>query len=288
MRTILCCALLYAGAVAAADEASEPRIEAGIGGLAMTLPDYRGSDRYGSRVLPIPYLAYRSDRVQLTREGLRARLLSFDRLTASLSAAASLPGSEDNPERAGMPQLDPTVEMGPSLDYMLHERDDESLKLKFRLPARAVVAADGLELRDVGWVVVPHLRLDHVVTLGEWEWFQLGSLGAVWASEDYHEYFYGVAPAYARGARVRDRAAPGLRRAWRLQRRPAYVLDHDPARPLAPGAVRVLRRARRRGLRRQPARAHRPCADGRCVRDVPAVCERHRRAARRRSAVRIN
>jgi MipA family protein len=152
-------------------------------------------------VLPIPYLAYRSDRVQLTREGLRARLLSFDRLTASLSAAASLPGSEDNPERAGMPQLDPTVEMGPSLDYMLHERDDESLKLKFRLPARAVVAADGLELRDVGWVVVPHLRLDHVVTIGEWEWFQLGSLGAVWASEDYHEYFYGVAPAYATAQR---------------------------------------------------------------------------------------
>lgn len=173
----------------------EPRIEVGIGALAMGLPDYRGSDHYGSRVLPIPYLAYRTERVQLTREGLRARLFALDRLTASFSAAASLPGNDDNPDRAGMPQIDPTFEAGPSLDYLLH--DGGRLRIKLRVPARATTAADGLELRDVGWVFVPHLRFDVLERPGRWEWSHLASLGALWASEDYHEYFYGVAPQYA-------------------------------------------------------------------------------------------
>lgn len=175
----------------------EPRLELGVGGLAMALPDYRGSDHYGSRVLPIPFVAYRSERVQLTREGLRARLFALERVTASISAAASLPGSDDNPDRVGMPQLDPSFEAGPSLDYRLHEGADGRLRLKLRLPARATVAADGLELRDIGWVFVPHLRLDFLEQPGRSKWSHLASLGALWASEDYHEYFYGVAPQYA-------------------------------------------------------------------------------------------
>lgn len=175
----------------------EPRIEIGIGALAMVLPDYRGSDHYGRRALPIPYLAYRTERVQLTREGLRARLFALDRLTASFSAAASLPGNDDNPDRGGMPQIDPTFEAGPSLDYRLHDGDGGRLRIRLRLPARATTAADGLELRDVGWVFVPHLRFDYLERPGRWEWSHLASLGALWASEDYHEYFYGVAPPYA-------------------------------------------------------------------------------------------
>lgn len=199
---LISCALAALAAAAAQAEAPyvpppEPRVEAGIGGLAMVLPDYRGSDHYGSRALPIPWLVYRSERVQLTREGLRARLFALDRLTASISAAASLTGSDDNPDRQGMPRLDPTFEVGPSVDYVLHDGDGGPLRLKLRLPARAVVAADGLDLRDVGWVLVPHLRMDYLERPGTWEWSHLASVGAVWASEDYHEYFYGVAPRYA-------------------------------------------------------------------------------------------
>lgn len=203
MRLLIAFVSLWGATAAHAGEPyvppPEPRIEAGIGGLAMVLPDYRGSDHYGSRVLPIPLLVYRTERVQLTREGLRARLFAAERFTASLSAAASLPGSDDNPDRAGMPKLDPTFEAGPSLDYLVHDRG--RLRVKLRLPARATTAVDGLHLKDVGWVFVPHLRVDLHERPGRWEWSHLASLGAAWASEDYHEYFYGVAPQYATATR---------------------------------------------------------------------------------------
>lgn len=197
--SLLLLPLLVTAAARAAEPpaAPQPRLELGIGALAMVLPDYRGSDRYGTRALPIPYMVYRTERVQLSREGLRARLFSLDRVSASLSAAASLPGVRDNPDRAGMPQLDPTFEIGPSLDYVLHGEEEAAVRLKLRLPARAVTAADGLHLKDIGWTVVPHLRLDLAHQAGRLHWSHLGSLGLVFATEDYHEYFYGVAPEYA-------------------------------------------------------------------------------------------
>lgn len=193
--------LLLAGAEAAEPPAApQPRLELGVGALAMVLPDYRGSDQYGTRALPIPYAVYRTERVQLSREGLRARLFALDRVTASISAAASLPGVDDNPDRAGMPQLDPTFEIGPSLDYVVHGAEDAPLRLKLRLPARAVTAADGRHLKDIGWTFVPHLRLDLAHREGRLHWSHLGSVGLVWATEDYHEYFYGVARQYADAA----------------------------------------------------------------------------------------
>lgn len=205
MRPIVVFAFALAAGAAQAQPAyvppPEPRLELGIGGLAMALPDYRGSDHYGGRLLPIPYAAYRSERVQLTREGLRARLFAVERLTASLSAAASLPGSDDNPDRAGMPRIDPTFEAGPSLDYLLHDGDGGRTRVKLRVPARATIAADGLELRDIGWVFVPHLRLDSLPRGGRWEWSHVATAGVLWATEDYHEYFYGVAPEYETATR---------------------------------------------------------------------------------------
>lgn len=185
--------LLVAAQVAA--PAEQPRIEFGVGGLAMVLPDYSGSNRYGSRLLPFPYLVYRTERVQLTREGLRAKLFAADRITASLSAAVNLTGRRDNPDRAGMPRLAPTFEAGPSLDFLL--TDPGPLRLRLRLPVRAVAAVNNLEFRDVGWVAVPHLRIDYTQAGGQVEWSHAMSVGPTWVSEDYSEYFYGVAAQYA-------------------------------------------------------------------------------------------
>lgn len=200
MRSLASCLLLMAAcaARAAPPPAAGPpaELELGIGGLAMVLPDYRGSDYYGVRALPIPYVSYRSERLQLTREGLRARLFAADRVTVSVSGAGSLPGADDNPDRAGMPRLDPTFELGPSLDVMLVEGEGDEPRLKLRVPARAVIAADGLEFRQVGWTAVPHLRIDASQTFATYRVAHLFSAGLAWSTEDYHEYFYGVAPQH--------------------------------------------------------------------------------------------
>lgn len=200
MRIASLVLLLLATCSAAAREAPPPgpapaRIEAGIGGLGMVQPDYRGSDYYGTRALPVPYVAYRSERLQLTREGLRARLFATERLSVSFSGAGSLPGADDNPDRAGMPKLDPTFEVGPSLDVMLLQ--EGAAHLKARLPVRAVVAVDGLDFSSIGGSFVPHLRADLLQQRGTYTVAHLFGLGLVWSTEDYHEYFYGVAPQYA-------------------------------------------------------------------------------------------
>lgn len=199
MRIAGLIALLLGWPVAlVAAEAPESRIELGVTAVALHLPYYRGSDHYGMRFLPLPYLVYRSERVQVTREGLRIRLFSTDRLSLSLSAAASLPGDADaNPLRAGMPEVDPTFEAGPSLDLRLHESADGAFRTRLRLPLRAVLATDGTHFKNVGWVAVPHLRGDLSQDRDGWEMSHVATLGPLWATENYHEYFYGVAPQFA-------------------------------------------------------------------------------------------
>jgi outer membrane scaffolding protein for murein synthesis (MipA/OmpV family) len=189
--TLGCCAALGAA------ESPEARVELGLSAVVLHLPDYRGSDRYGARFLPIPYLVYRSERVQVTREGLRAWLFSTDRLSLSLSAAASLPGdADDNPLRAGMPELDPTFEAGPSLDLRFHESADGAFRTRLRLPLRAVLATDGGHFNSVGWVLNPHLRADLSQDRNGWGISHVAAAGPLWATEEYHEYFYGVAPQH--------------------------------------------------------------------------------------------
>jgi MipA family protein len=187
-------ALAWAGAPATAAPDPEPRVEFGLGAVVLRVPDYRGSDRYDVQAYPVPYAVYRSERVQITREGLRARLFTLERLTASFSAALNLPGTDDNPDRAGMPQVDPTFEAGPSLDYLLAE--DRNSKLQLRVPVRAAIAADGFRFSSIGYLAVPHLRYDFHERRGDWSWLYLASAGAVFATEGYHDYFYGVAPQY--------------------------------------------------------------------------------------------
>lgn len=192
----LALALGWCGASGAV-ESPPPRLELGIGALGLHLPDYRGSSHSSTRFLPIPYVVYRSERVQLTRQGLRARLFASDRLSVSLSAAASLSGdSKDNPLRARMPELDSTFEIGPSLDFRLHESADGLLRTRLRLPVRAVLATDGRHFNNAGWVINPQLQANLSQPGADRELSHFVSVGPLWATENYHEYFYGVAPQF--------------------------------------------------------------------------------------------
>lgn len=175
-----------------------PRGELGVGVVALTVPDYRGSDRYQLQLYPVPYAVYRSQNVQLSREGLRARLFSFDRVNASFSGNLNLTGRGDNPDRAGMPQLSPTIEFGPSLDYRAAAGrfgDTGTWMVRGRAPLRGAIAVD--DFRWVGAVFAPHLRIDADQDLaGDTELYYVMTAGPLWASSEYHDYYYGVDDAY--------------------------------------------------------------------------------------------
>ncbi|MDZ7596289.1 MAG: MipA/OmpV family protein [Thiobacillus sp.] len=196
-RRLSLAALLFACCAGHAFAAEKPLWELGAGISALSLPDYRGSDQSSLYAIPFPYLVYRGAFLKADRHGIRGTFFGSDRLELNLSLGASLPvNSDDNRARQGMPDLQPTVELGPSLDLKLWRTPDRRTRLDLRLPVRTAVTVKG-GMDDVGWVFSPRLNLDisDVAGLAGWN---LGLLaGPMYGSERNHDYFYTVAPQYA-------------------------------------------------------------------------------------------
>ena len=115
MRAFLLAALLLAALAPSARAEPKPKWELGAGATVLRLPDYRGSDESRGYVYPLPYFVYRGEFLRLDREGLRGVLIESDRVEFDLSLFGSLPvDSSKNLARAGMPDLDPVLEIGPS------------------------------------------------------------------------------------------------------------------------------------------------------------------------------
>lgn len=181
----------------------KPLWELGMGAGVLRLPHYRGADQSHAWVLPVPYVVYRGEIFKADRDGARALLLSSDRFKIDLSAAASAPTrSRDNLAREGMPDLKPTVEIGPNLNWTLAQ--DRDWKLDLRLPVRAAITVSSRpEL--AGWISTPNLNLD--LRHGPWNIGLLG--GPVFGDRRLHGRFYDVAPAFATAQRPAYQARGG-------------------------------------------------------------------------------
>jgi outer membrane protein len=180
----------------------KPLWELGAGLALLRLPDYRGSDESRFYLLPFPYIIYRGDILKVDRERISGRIFKTDRILLDISIFGSVPvDSSKNEARRGMPDLDPTFEIGPSLDITLLESKQDRYKLKLTLPVRAVFATDFSSVSHEGWVLSPRLNFekDNIiagsgVTLGI-------SAGPMFGSSDYHRYYYTVEPEYATPSR---------------------------------------------------------------------------------------
>lgn len=192
---------LWCGGLARAEQ---PLWEAGVGAAALSLPHYRGSDQSRQWLLPVPFLIYRGDVLRAGRDGARALLFESQRVDLDLSFAASAPSnSDDNLARQGMPDLAPTVEIGPKLNLNLWRGPGS--KLDLRLPLRAVITLQSRP-RAIGWSLEPVINLDHDV-----RGFDLGlQIGPLWGSRTLHGYFYDVATADARSTRPAYQARGGF------------------------------------------------------------------------------
>ncbi len=193
--------LLVAGAGSA--RADQPLWEAGIGAAALRLPHYRGSSESHGWLLPVPYLVYRGQFLQADRDGARALLFDGERVDFDLSVSASPPTrSDDSRVRSGMPDLAPSVEIGPKFNLRLAQ--GRRWKLDLRVPLRAVVSLESRP-RALGWTLQPVLNGD--LRLGG---YNLGlQAGPLWGDRRLHGEVYGVAPAYATPGRPAYAAAGG-------------------------------------------------------------------------------
>ena len=198
LLALLTAALAAAPGVAArADE--KPLWEFGLGVGFLAFNDYRGSATTHVYPVPLPYFVYRGTFLKSDREGLRGLFLNQKRVELSLSVNATTPVRNDS-ARHGMPDLRPTVELGPELDVHLWRSANERLKLDLRLPARAAFTTEA-HPHMVGMFFAPNLSLDIVQFRGTEGW-KLGLLaGPLFAQRRYDDYFYSVAPQYATAGR---------------------------------------------------------------------------------------
>jgi MipA family protein len=195
VSSFVCIAALGASVSGHAEE--KPLWEAGLGIGAVRFPDYRGSDRTQTYVLPVPYFVYRGEFLKADRNGVRGRFFDSDRVELNVTVGASAPvDSRDNPTRQGMPDLKPTVEIGPSLDLTLWRSGDKLVKLDFRMPLLTGVTIEGSP-QSTGWTFSPRVNLDLRDPAGMAGW-NLGLLaGPIFGDRRQHQYFYSVAQQFA-------------------------------------------------------------------------------------------
>ena len=186
--------LTASGQLVAAD--SLPLWELGIGGGAISLPEYRGAKETDRFAFPFIYPFYRGERIRADQDGLRGILFQSDKLKLNISADGN-PGvdSNDVAARAGMPNLDPTLQLGPTLQVRLWEHGDR--KMILNLPVRGVIAIDGTDFNHVGYAASPHLTWYQEFDYADRHW-RLGLSGGLeFGDQAYHDYYYGVGPAFA-------------------------------------------------------------------------------------------
>jgi len=173
-----------------------PLWEAGAGVAAIDFPHYRGSNERKSYLLPIPYVIYRGDFLKIDRARVRGQLFHSDLAELDISLNGSVP-VKNNGARQGMPNLDPTFEIGPSLNFMLYQPESQQAKVEFRLPVRAVIATDFSYWRSVGWIFQPLLNLDVQNVFGQPGWNLGTAIGPIYTNRRYNQYFYGIETQYA-------------------------------------------------------------------------------------------
>lgn len=169
---------------------NSPSLEVGIGIATQILADYRGSHRYSPDAIALPYAFFRGKIFKIDQRGARGEFLKTSRWELNLSLDGSLSvGDERNEERRGMPELDSSVEIGPSFNINLTgENFDEGWSM--RLPVRAVFTVSPDNIESIGFVSNPRLTW-RKPNVGR-QWRISINTGPLFASRHYHAYFYDV------------------------------------------------------------------------------------------------
>jgi MipA family protein len=207
VKNIRLLALLLSGGLISQQQAHAGDYQLGVGVLVGSQPHYPGAAQSSRFVLPVPYITYRSPKLQIDRLGASGLLAQGDGWTIDLSLAGALAvDNDDNLLRVGMPALDWIGEAGPVLKIDIAEH------WAVHLPVRAAVATDFKQAESIGWRIEPQLRYEREI----YPQLQFSSvLAYAHSSSAYHQYFYGVAPQYQTSSRPVYTATSGSS-GWRF------------------------------------------------------------------------
>lgn len=185
-----------------------PLWEFGGGIASLFLPEYHGSDEYRSYIVPVPYIVYRGRNLRIDDAGVTGKIMRSDNFKIDFSGGGGMPVSKKSVARSGMNSLDPTVEFGPLLTYLLVTEPSQTLT--FNMAFREVASINPDRILNRGRVYAPYLKYKW-----SWEsrWDQFSeffiTVAPTFGSERYHQYYYGVDQQYATASREQYRARGG-------------------------------------------------------------------------------
>jgi len=172
----------------------------GVGMGNITANSYPGSDETESITSPIPYLKVKTEWFDLDREGLHTNWFKETKFRLDFTFDLGLPiKSDENELRTGMDDLDPVGQIGPLLVYQLV--DKKNVKWQLQLPLAYAYRFDDIEMRSIGWVSNPRIYFNYLIESSGYPVDISASLGPVYGSDDYHQYYYNVDVDYANPSR---------------------------------------------------------------------------------------
>lgn len=169
-----------------ADDHKLPKLELGVSLGALNIPDYRGSRHSSTLIFPLPYIKYRGEQLKVD-EGVQGIFFDSKDLVVSISGNGTLPVDDDNPERVGMAELDATLEIGPSLDYRLTHGEGQWW---IELPLRLAFTLNS-DFEHIGQVFQPRL-VWRKPARRLYEWKLRAAFGPIYATGEFHDYYYRV------------------------------------------------------------------------------------------------
>lgn len=180
---------------------SQYKVELGLGLAVISYPAYRGSNQSSLRALPFPYIDYKGDFLKADREGVRGSLFNSERVELSVSVSGSPPTKSDGIAlRKGMPDLKPSLELGPQINMRLSDPNDKAFKLNLRLPLRQAISLES-KPQNGGLTFAPNLNLDIAAPFGM-TGANFGVVaGPIFTNKRQNDFFYTVDSAYANATR---------------------------------------------------------------------------------------
>lgn len=174
---------------------SASKLELGGGVFMADIPHYLGADQSEQYILPVPYIRYQSDELDVDRNSFTGYLWQADNLHLDISAGVSLAvDSKDNRAREGMDDLDWVFELGPSLNYYFLGSPRTATQFYLGLFTRKAMATDFSSVTNVGWRYGPSIYFETpLIARDEYELSTSIRANANFADDRYLNYYYGIA-----------------------------------------------------------------------------------------------
>ena len=172
-------------------DTTKPTWEAGILVAAFHSSLYPASAQTQGKVLPVPFVIYRGERLRVGEGGvIKAMAIDKPRFKVDLSLGAAFnANSDDSSAREGMPDLDFIFEVGPQVSFLLD--DSEQSETWFNLQFRKVFSTDFSKIDDRGYIFQPEIAYQGKGLLSENDRFKL-TFSPLFATKKTHQYFYQV------------------------------------------------------------------------------------------------